>query len=209
MKMTTAPEREMAAVSLRSACDMRRACRPGSESPMSPSSSARGTSAATESMTMTSTALERTRRLGDLERLLAGVGLRDQQLVGVDAELLGVDGIERVLGVDEGGDAAQALRLGDDVQREGGLAGRLRPVDLDDAAAREAADARARRRASSAPVGMTAISSSGPPAPSRMTAPLPNCRSIWEIARSSACRRSLFTSAMRALLCGGPVVFVD
>jgi hypothetical protein len=26
-------------------------------------------------------------RLGDLERLLAGVGLRDQQLVDVDAEL--------------------------------------------------------------------------------------------------------------------------
>jgi len=60
MKITTAPEREMAAVSLRSAWDMRRACRPGSESPMSPSSSARGTSAATESITITSTALERT-----------------------------------------------------------------------------------------------------------------------------------------------------
>ena len=50
MKTTQAPEREMAAVSLRSAWDMRRACRPGSESPMSPSSSARGTSAATESI---------------------------------------------------------------------------------------------------------------------------------------------------------------
>jgi hypothetical protein len=61
MKTTTAPEREMAAVSLRRACDMRRACRPGSESPMSPSSSARGTRAATESTTTTSTALERTR----------------------------------------------------------------------------------------------------------------------------------------------------
>src|SRR2546428_718298 len=41
MKMRTAPEREMAAVSLRSACDMRRACSPGSKSPMSPSSSER------------------------------------------------------------------------------------------------------------------------------------------------------------------------
>jgi hypothetical protein len=36
-----------------------------------------------------------------------------------------------VLGVDEGGDAAQVLSLGDDVQGERGLAGRLRPVDLD------------------------------------------------------------------------------
>ncbi len=61
MKMTEPPERAMAAVSFRSACDIRRAWRPGKESPMSPSSSARGTSAATESITMASTALERTR----------------------------------------------------------------------------------------------------------------------------------------------------
>ena len=61
MKIITVPERAMAAVSLRRACDIKRAWRPGSESPMSPSSSARGTSAATESITMTSTAFERTR----------------------------------------------------------------------------------------------------------------------------------------------------
>ena len=61
MKMTEVPEREMAAVSFRRAWDMSRACSPGSASPMSPSSSARGTSAATESITITSTALERTR----------------------------------------------------------------------------------------------------------------------------------------------------
>src|SRR5438093_7459851 len=48
-----------------------------------------------------------------------------------------------------------------------------------------------------APVGMTAISSRGPPEPRRMTEPLPNCRSICEIASSSACRRSFFASAMR------------
>src|SRR2546425_1421572 len=52
----------------------------------------------------------------------------------------------------------------------------------------------------SAPVGMTATSSSGAPEPSRMTAPLPNCRSICAIARSRACRRSLLTSAMRVSL---------
>jgi len=34
--------------------------------------------------------------LGDLERLLAVIGLRDQKFVGIDAELLGVDRIERV-----------------------------------------------------------------------------------------------------------------
>src|SRR5881392_3356038 len=47
-------------VSLRSACDISRACRPICMSPISPSSSARGTSAATESMTITSMAALRT-----------------------------------------------------------------------------------------------------------------------------------------------------
>ena len=79
--------------------------------------------------------------VGDLERLLPRVGLRDEERVDVDAELLGVLGVERVLGVDERRDAAGALGVGDGVQRERGLAGGLRAVDLDDAAAREAADA--------------------------------------------------------------------
>ena len=60
--------------------------------------------------------------VGDLERLLAGVGLGDEQRVGVDAELLGVLGVERVLGVDERGDAAGLLRVGDRVQGDGRLA---------------------------------------------------------------------------------------
>ncbi len=78
--------------------------------------------------------------VGDLERLLAGVGLGDDQFVDVDSELLRVDGIEGVLGVDEGGGASGLLRLGDDVERERGLARAFRPVDLDDPAARKAAD---------------------------------------------------------------------
>ncbi len=48
------------AVSLRSAWLIRRACRPTWVSPISPSSSALGTSAATESTTITSIAPERT-----------------------------------------------------------------------------------------------------------------------------------------------------
>src|SRR2546426_4768753 len=47
------------AVSLRNAWLMRRACMPIVAIPISPSSSALGTSAATESMTITSSALER------------------------------------------------------------------------------------------------------------------------------------------------------
>jgi hypothetical protein len=45
-----------------------------------------------------------------------------------------------VLGVDEGADAAAPLGLGDDVEGERGLAGRLRAVDLHHAATRHAAD---------------------------------------------------------------------
>ena len=60
MKMTDVFDRLMAAVSLRIAWDMRRACRPTWLSPISPSISALGTRAATESMTTTSTAPLRT-----------------------------------------------------------------------------------------------------------------------------------------------------
>ncbi len=60
MKITIVRDLEIEAVSLRSAWLISRACRPGRESPISPSSSALGVSAATESMTSTSTAPERT-----------------------------------------------------------------------------------------------------------------------------------------------------
>ncbi|MCY1513130.1 hypothetical protein D9M68_476140 [compost metagenome] len=60
MKMTMQLVFLIVAVSLRSAWLIRRACRPGSESPISPSISALGVSAATESTTIRSTAPERT-----------------------------------------------------------------------------------------------------------------------------------------------------
>ena len=69
------------------------------------------------------------------------VGLRDQQVVDVHAELAGVGGVEGVLGVDKGGQAAGLLRLGDDLQADGGFAGGFGAEDLDDAAAGDAADA--------------------------------------------------------------------
>ena len=79
--------------------------------------------------------------LDDLERLLAVVGLRDEQVVDVDAELLRVRRVERVLGIDERRHAAELLRFGNHLQRQRRLARRLGPEDLDDAAARHAADA--------------------------------------------------------------------
>ena len=80
-------------------------------------------------------------RLGDLQRLLAGIRLGDEQRVHVDAERRGVHRVERVLDVDERGVAAHLLPLCDAVERERRFTGGFRPVDLDDSAARQAADA--------------------------------------------------------------------
>ena len=79
--------------------------------------------------------------VGDLERLLTGVGLAHQQGVGIHAEVLGVLGVECVLGVDERRDTAGGLGVGHRVQGDGGLTRGFRAVDLDDAAARQPADA--------------------------------------------------------------------
>ncbi len=79
--------------------------------------------------------------VGDLQRLLPGIGLGHQQRVGVDAERLGVLRVERVLGVDVGGDAAARLRVGHRVQSNRRLAAGLRAEDLYDPAAGQAADA--------------------------------------------------------------------
>ena len=141
MKMTSVLARLMLPVSLRSAWLIRRACRPGQ----------------LVAHLAFDFGLRHQRRdrvddddvdaagahqhVGDFERLLAGVRLRDEQVADIDAELAGVDRIERVFGVDEGGGAAGLLHLGDDLQAQRGLARGFRPVDLDDAAARQAADA--------------------------------------------------------------------
>ncbi len=77
----------------------------------------------------------------DLERLLAGVGLADEQLVDVDADGAGVHRVHGVLGVDVGADAAVALRLGHDVHGECGLTRGLRAEDLDHTTTRQTADA--------------------------------------------------------------------
>ena len=89
-------------------------------------------------MTITSTAFDLDEHLGDVHRLFAVAGLADQQRFQVDAELLGPAGVEGVFGVDEGGDAAGLLGLGDDVQGERRLAARFGAEDFDDAAAGKA-----------------------------------------------------------------------
>jgi len=56
--------------------------------------------------------------VGNLKSLFARIGLRDEQLVDVDPDGSGVDGIHGVLGVDVGTRAAVALRLGHHVHGE-------------------------------------------------------------------------------------------
>ena len=79
--------------------------------------------------------------VGDLQPLLAVVRLRDEQIVDVDADPLGVQRVHRVLGVDERADPAELLRLGDHVVDQRRLTGGLRAEDLHDPPARDAADA--------------------------------------------------------------------
>ena len=105
-------EREIEAVSLRSAWLIRRACRPGSESPISPSISARGVSAATEIDDQNVDRAGAHQRIDDLQRLLAGIRLRNQQVFQIDAKLAGIDRIKRMFGIDKGADAALLLGFG-------------------------------------------------------------------------------------------------
>ncbi len=76
--------------------------------------------------------------VGDLQRLLAAVGLADEECLRVDTTLLHPGGVEGVFGIDECRDAVVALGGRDDVQGERRLAARLGAEDLDDAAARHA-----------------------------------------------------------------------
>ena len=71
-------------------------------------------------------------RLRDLERLLSRVGLGDEQIVGIDADLPCIIHVEGVLGVDEGRQAVLFLRLRDDVEGQGRLPARFGSEDLDD-----------------------------------------------------------------------------
>ncbi|NUP07768.1 MAG: hypothetical protein HOW73_17105 [Polyangiaceae bacterium] len=80
-------------------------------------------------------------QIDDFERLLAGVGLRHEETLGIDTDRLGVRRVECMFGVDERRDASEALRLPHCVQGQRGLSTRFGPEDLDDTAARISADA--------------------------------------------------------------------
>ena len=141
VKMQTVLARFRLPASLRSACDISRAWRPTVWSPIC----ALELGARRERRDRVDRDhVDRAgadQHVGDLERLLAVVGLRHEQLVDVDADRARVDGIDRVLGVDERADAAHLLGLGDDLVDERRLTRGLGAEDLDDPPARHAADA--------------------------------------------------------------------
>ena len=174
MKMQVVFDFEREPASLRKAWLMRRACRPTVVSPISPSISARGTSAATESTTTHVDGAGAHEHVADLERLLAGVGLGDEHLVDVDADARGIAGVEGVLGVDERDDAAHGLGLSQDLERERGLAGGLGAVDLDDAAAGNASDAQRGIKGERARGDGLDVDARVRPSPNLMMEPLPN-----------------------------------
>src|SRR5207237_228172 len=78
----------------------------------------------------------------DLERLLARVGLGNQEVLDLDAELAGIAGIEGVFGIDEGAGAALLLGLGHDMERQRRLARALRAINLRDPPAGQSTDAK-------------------------------------------------------------------
>jgi hypothetical protein len=83
--------------------------------------------------------------------LFAGVGLRNQEVIQIDAQLARIDRIERVLGVHERAYAAGLLRFRNHVQRQSRLARAFRAINFNDAPLRETANAKRnikRKRAS-------------------------------------------------------------
>ena len=76
----------------------------------------------------------------DVQRLFAGIRLRNVEIFEVDAQLFGIHGVQRMLGIHKRRDPARLLGLRDGVQGDRRLARRFRAVDLDDAPARDPAD---------------------------------------------------------------------
>jgi hypothetical protein len=121
MKTAQVFERCNEPANLRNAWLISRACNPTWLSPISPSISAFGVSAATESMT---TDVDRTgphQHVGDFECLLACVGLRNEQLIDINAERLRIRRVKGMFGVNKCGNTTELLRFSYRMQCETGF----------------------------------------------------------------------------------------
>ncbi len=81
-------------------------------------------------------------RIDNLKRLFAGIGLRHDQFVDIDAQLAGIHRVKRMFGVNKRGRPAAALCLGNDMESERRLAGAFRAINLDHTPARQPAHAK-------------------------------------------------------------------
>ena len=79
-------------------------------------------------------------RLRDREGFFARAGLRDEQVIQVDANLGGIAGIHGVFGIDKGRQTARLLGIGNNVTAERGLPGGFGTKDLYHASARDTAN---------------------------------------------------------------------
>lgn len=79
-------------------------------------------------------------RFADAEGFLARAGLGDEEVVEIDAEALGVGGIQGVLDINESGEPSAFLGLGHDGEGERGFSGGFRPVNFHDASPGEASN---------------------------------------------------------------------
>ena len=68
--------------------------------------------------------------INDLQRHLAGVGLRDQQVLHINAQRSGINGIQGMLRIHEGRHTTTLLHFSNRVQGERGFTGTFRAVDL-------------------------------------------------------------------------------
>ena len=73
---------------------------------------------------------------GYVQRLLSGIGLRNEQTVDINAECAGVSRLKGVLNVDKGNLAAQLLGFSQNMQGQGGFTGRFRSVYFDNSSLR-------------------------------------------------------------------------
>ncbi len=62
------------------------------------------------------------KRLGNFQRLFAGIGLRHEQIVHLHTQLLRIGQIQRMLRIDKGRSAAGLLGLRNHMKRQGRLA---------------------------------------------------------------------------------------
>ena len=78
--------------------------------------------------------------LCNFQRLLAGIRLRDIEIVHIDPDVPGIHRIQGMLCVDKACDAAALLHLCHHVQGDSGFSGGFRPVDLYNSSPRNSAD---------------------------------------------------------------------